>query len=234
MTDITRIQDLAGLSSKRNLITELKRSRDQLTAAHDRMIKQVEVGAVLDEGLFQAVSTALKAVTTIGTKGAAAAAERTRGLSSGIKQMYLDGKAQQELRDMVGTVQHLNKVLSHVDRECPTILSRDSEIKTVMGLMRDVLIKLVDQLTSRLAVPRMHAEGVVTANDIEHLLAEVEKYHNGPGLHPTNCDECSKLMAYMSSHPRGYMICPECHDAEAGAEPGEPHHVGGRTDAPTE
>lgn len=31
-------------------------------------------------------------------------------------------------------------------------------------------------------------------------------------LTPTNCDECDKLMAFMSPHPRGYMICPECNE----------------------
>ena len=32
-------------------------------------------------------------------------------------------------------------------------------------------------------------------------------------LYPTNCDDCGCLMAYMTSHPRGYMICPECNDS---------------------
>lgn len=37
-------------------------------------------------------------------------------------------------------------------------------------------------------------------------------------LYPTECDECGKLMAYMASHPRGYMICPDCY-AEREKEP---------------
>lgn len=29
-------------------------------------------------------------------------------------------------------------------------------------------------------------------------------------LFETYCDECGALMAFMSSTPRGYMVCPAC------------------------
>ncbi len=31
-------------------------------------------------------------------------------------------------------------------------------------------------------------------------------------LFATHCDECGALIGFMSSHPRGSMICPSCND----------------------
>lgn len=210
MTDLTRIQELAGFHPKKQLIAELKRSKEELAAAHDLVIKQVQNGAQLDEGLFNSISAALKTAATIGQKGAAAIADKTRQLSSGIKNMYLDHKAQGELRELIDNVKHLNKVLGHVERESPTILSRDSEVKTVMGLLKDVMVKLIDQLTARLAVPKMHAEGQVTAEHIDELIKQLDE----ASLSPVECDECNEVMGFQSSHPRGYMCCVKCHDAK--------------------
>jgi len=38
-------------------------------------------------------------------------------------------------------------------------------------------------------------------------------------LFPTHCDECGALLAYMTSHPRGYMICPDCNEKRYAEQP---------------
>lgn len=37
-------------------------------------------------------------------------------------------------------------------------------------------------------------------------------------LFATNCDECDMLIGYMTSHPRGCLICPACHDRHEAEE----------------
>ena len=173
MTDLNRMRELAGFHPKQDLISELKVSRDQLLASYDQLIKQVENGNQIDEGFFTSLSAALKTAGQISKKGAKAAAEKVAKLANGVKQMYLDNKAQAELKNMIDSLARIQNTLNTIEKESPTILSRDSEVKHAFNLLIDVLTKITDQVAARLAVPVATSEGrAVSEADIEKILEE--------------------------------------------------------------
>ena len=173
MTDLNRTRELAGFHPKRDLVAELKSSRQQLTSDFDVMIKQVENGVQIDEGFFTSLTAALKTVGQATKSGAKAAVEKAAKLSNNLRQMYLDNKAQAELKNMIDSIARINHTLEGIEKEAPTVLSKDTEVKTALGLLKDVLIKVIDQLSARIAVPSAQAEGrEVTITDIEKVLAE--------------------------------------------------------------
>lgn len=173
MTDLNRMRELAGFHPKRDLVTELKASRAQIIADYDKLIKQVENGYQINEGFFTSLTAALKTVGQATKAGAKAAAEKAAKLSSNLRNMYLDNKAQAELKNMIDSIARLNHTLDGIEKEAPTVLSKDSEVKTAMGLLKDVLVKVIDQLSARIAVPSAQAEGrEVTIADIEKVLQE--------------------------------------------------------------
>lgn len=176
MTDINRIRALAGFHPKRDLVAELKASRNQLMADYDRVIKQVENGAQLDEGFFTSLTTALKTVGHASKTGAKVAAEKAKKLSNNLRNMYLDNAAQAELKNMIDSIARLNHTLEGIEKEAPTVLEKDSEVKTALGLLKDVLVKVIDQLSARIAVPTAASEGRdVTVEDIEKILLELNE-----------------------------------------------------------
>lgn len=167
--NLSRLRELAGQDPlKQVAINELKAQRDELIQVYNTAIAQVQADVQLDESaIFNAVSTALKAAGQVAKKSGKVAAERSEHLSPNLKNLYMDDEVQGELKHTMDAVSRVNHVMTGLDRDAPTILQKDSEVKTVLGLLKDVLVKLIDQLADRSAVPLVTNESLVAEQPVE-------------------------------------------------------------------
>jgi hypothetical protein len=168
MSDINRILALAGMSPKKDLLKELKTARDELTSAHNQVIKQVEAGVQLDEGLFASLKAALATATQVGASGAKAAADKARKLAEPIKQLYLDNKAREELKVLTHTLADVISAFEKAETKATTILKRDAEVASEVKLFKDLLQKTLESFAARLQI---QVEGLED-DDIRDLMIE--------------------------------------------------------------
>jgi myosin heavy subunit len=168
MAEINRMLMLAGMNPKRVLISELKAARDELNNAHDQLIRQIETGAQIDEGLFSALKAALQTAGQVGTASAKAAVEKARKLAEPVKQMYLDNKARDELKSMTKALGDVVNTFQKIEDDSKTILSRDKEVAAEIKLFKDLLLKTIETLAARLQVQN---EGLQD-EDIRDLMIE--------------------------------------------------------------
>lgn len=149
MSNLSRMQTLAGLSATDQVIAELKASKQRLGEAHDLAIKQAAAGNRIDENLWQklvaALSTAGQA-TVMGTKAIAAKAAK---LAEPIKQLYLDNKAKLELKALLAGTEDAAKAFEEMADEAPTLLKRDAEVKTAMEAFKAQMQAFISMLTTR-------------------------------------------------------------------------------------
>lgn len=150
MTDFNRIKALAGLNPKHDLIEALKASRAEMNAAHDKLIKQLEDGMQLDEGLFNALKAAIKTVGNVGKDGVDALGNKVKALASKYSELYQDHKAQEELKDLTKGLKAVIDSFDKLEKSVPTILSRDDEVKKLVEIFKRALIAIISALESRL------------------------------------------------------------------------------------
>ena len=133
MAEINRMLVLAGMNPKRVLISELKAARHELNNAHDQLIRQIETGAQIDEGLFSALK---------------AAVEKARKPAEDLLEAKLDDAVLQQVKDsqefkdltaefkLVSTKRELNNGTLVFDIGVPGVNFRGEEMKGTKYLLK--------------------------------------------------------------------------------------------------
>lgn len=150
MNTTNRLQKLAGVDPKRDLIEALKQERDKISAAHDVLIEQVRTGAQIDEGLFSTLKAAMNTAIQASTKAASSVVDKAKQLAAPIKQLYLDNKAKEELIELTKGIGGIITAFDKIESNAHTILSRDTEVQKEIQLFKDLLQKTFETLTARL------------------------------------------------------------------------------------
>jgi hypothetical protein len=150
MNTTNRLQKLAGVDPKRELIEALKKERDEISVAHDILIEQIRTGAQIDEGLFSTLKAAMNTAIQVSTKAASSVVDKAKALAAPIKQLYLDNKAKEELIDLTKGIGGIITSFDKIESDAHTILSRDTEVQKEIQLFKDLLQKTFETLTARL------------------------------------------------------------------------------------
>lgn len=173
MSNLSRMQTLAGLSATDTVIAELKASKKSLDDAHDLAIKQAAAGNRIDEGLWKAMLAGLATAgqaTLMGTKAVAAKAAK---LAEPIKQLYLDNKAKLELKALLSGATDASKAFEEMESEAPTLLKRDADVKTAMEAFKSAMQSFIGTLTVRgAAIQANEAKVIIDETNVSKLFEE--------------------------------------------------------------
>lgn len=149
MTDLERIKQLSGMHPQRALLEELKADRSATLAAYDQLIRDVEQGHQLDEGLFTNLKATLASVGQLGAIGAKRISDAARKVASDVKEVYLDQKAKIELENLTKKLKSTLSDFETMEKDASTIIKRDPEVRQEMVLFKKVFEKLLETLGTR-------------------------------------------------------------------------------------
>ena len=152
---MTRLRMLSGINQPANpLIEELKADRAAAIAGYDKLIKDVEQGKQLDEGLFTSLKATLATVGQLGAAGAKKATDAVKKIAANVKEIYLDNKAKAELELLVKNIKKVITDFEGIEKDASTIIDRDPEVKQEMQLFSTLLSKLLGTLSTRLMLSK--------------------------------------------------------------------------------
>ena len=97
---------------------------------------------------------------------AAQSPEQFHKLSSAIKTVYLDKKAQVELSTLITDMQKAISDFEKMEKNAPTILNRDPEVKKELDYFKTLFIKTIETLGARLAI----VQGVKEHAEIKEMM----------------------------------------------------------------
>lgn len=173
MSQLTRIRELAGLSTTDMVVAELEASRISINEAHNAAIKQAKAGLRIDEGLFSTLVAALSTAGQASLLGTKAIVDKAKKLAEPIKQLYLDNKAKAELKELVHKTEEVAKNFEEMEKEASTIIKRDKDIATSIGAFKAALQDFIGKLTPRGAVVQAAESQVqITELNITELFEE--------------------------------------------------------------
>lgn len=154
MIDTNRLKQLSGMNPQRAVLEELKAERTASIAAFDRLISEVEQGRQLDEGLFTSLKATLATVGQLGAAGAKKVADAAKKVADNVKEVYLDNKAKAELELLVKNIKKVIADFEMIEKDAATIIKRDPEVAKEMELFKSLFTKLLDTLSTRLAIAK--------------------------------------------------------------------------------
>lgn len=164
--NLDRFLALSGKNPQQQTLDRLTADLAKINEQYARAINDVKAGKQINEGIFSAIKAAITTVGKVGAAGANAVANKVKELSSAVKNLYLDAKAKQELKDLIAGLKAAIADFEKLETKVPTILDRDEEVKKEIDLFKDLFAKTIESLSARLA----SAEGVKEALDIKDLL----------------------------------------------------------------
>lgn len=154
MIDTTRLQQLSGMHPQRKTLEELRADRQKVLEGYDRLIREVEAGQQLDEGLFTSLKATLATVGQLGAAGAKKVADAAKKVADNVKEVYLDNKAKAELELLVKNIKKVISDFEMIEKDAATIIKRDPEVAKEMELFKSLFVKLLDTLSARLAIAK--------------------------------------------------------------------------------
>lgn len=173
MSNLTRIRELAGLSTTEQVISELESSRQAITEAHNSAIKQAKAGLRIDEGLFSTLIAALSTAGQASLLGTKAIVDKAKKLAEPIKQLYLDNKAKAELKELATKTEEVAKNFEEMEKEASTLIKRDKDIATSINAFKAALQDFIGKLTVRGSVVQATESQVqITELNVSQLFEE--------------------------------------------------------------
>ena len=164
MMDAQRLKELSGMHPNYQQLKALREDRQKMIDAYDEIIREVEKGQQLDEGLFDTLRASVATLGQMGAKGAKAVIDKTKQLSKEaadkIKTIYTDEKAKIELENMIKNMKSLGDVLYKMAKDSDNILKKDPEVKKVMMTFDNLFQVTVKELQTRLALAKGQAPKV--------------------------------------------------------------------------
>lgn len=175
MIDTSRLKQLSGLHPQRAVLEDLKSNRQKSIDAYDQLIREVEQGRQLDEGLFTSLKATLATVGQLGAAGAKKVKDAARKISSDVKEVYLSNKARAELTQMVKNMNEAAKLFEKMEKDSATIFARDAEIKEAMTVFKNLFNKTSELLAARQQVA-IKTEGLLDQPPLPILTDEVTAF----------------------------------------------------------
>lgn len=168
--NLDRLKTLSGADTKTQQLKQLVVERDQINAAYDKAISDLQRGQQLDESLSSALGAALmtlgklgaKGVSELGSKIAAVATNYAKKAGAAVKEVYLDQKAKLELKRFQKGMKYIISDFANIERDIPTLISRDKEIAALMEAYK----KHFEQTLGLLAA-RMELKEELDAEEVE-------------------------------------------------------------------
>lgn len=154
MTDINRLKMLSGIEPKVSISEQLKADKLATIAAYDKLIYDAEHNIQLDEGLFTSLKATLATLGHLSGAAAKKVADTAKKIGSDIKEIYLDKKAQAELEQLVKRIKEVITDFEVIEKDASTIIKRDPEVAAEMKLFSDLLKKVIETLSVRLAASK--------------------------------------------------------------------------------
>ena len=155
MTDINRLKMLSGIvESKTSISEQLKADKLATIAAYDKLIYDSEHNIQLDEGLFTSLKATLATLGHLSGAAAKKVADTAKKIGADIKEIYLDKKAQAELEQLIKRVKEVIVDFEVIEKDASTIIKRDPEVAQEMKLFSDLLKKMIETLSVRLAASK--------------------------------------------------------------------------------
>lgn len=162
--DTQRLKELSGMHPQYKRLQELRADRQAMIAAYDQLIRDVEQGQQLDEGLFDTLRATLATVGQLGAKGAKAAIDKTKQISKEVadkvKSIYVDEKSKIELENMIKNMKVIGEQLMKMGKDSGTIIKKDPEVLKAMETFDNLFKTTVGILESRLALAKGQKEKV--------------------------------------------------------------------------
>lgn len=173
MSQLDRIKTLAGLSDTDAVVAELKSSQTIINEAHNAAIRQAKAGKRIDESLFATLITALSVAGQASVAGTKAIASRAASFVESLKQLYTDGAARAELKELVNQTEALAEGFEILESEAPTVLKRDKELATSVGAFKAAMQDFIGKLTVRgAAIQASESKVNVTEVNVAQLFEE--------------------------------------------------------------
>ena len=183
MNEITRLKALAGQNANQESLKQLSADLKAVNENFDTAVDALLNGRQLDEGLLDALHAALQTAGQIGKAGvksagsaglqaAKRAAAKAKKVSASVKTLYLDNKAQVELKKLLMGLGKLIQQFEDMQKKAPTIVSRDPDVAKELKHFDATFKSLIDTLSSRLVIK----EGLSDYNEIHQALVEMELY----------------------------------------------------------
>jgi hypothetical protein len=161
MNILERLKTLSGQNSKQPTIDQMRADLKEISSQYDSALKTVENGQQIDEGFFTSLKAAFQTAAQVGKSSAAAVGDK-------VSAIYQDKKAQAELKILFDQLKTIVDKFDEIANSAPTIFKNDKQIAKEMDYFRRVMIKMIQTLSSRLAIK----EGVSSSIDIEKLLKD--------------------------------------------------------------
>jgi hypothetical protein len=140
----------------------------EISSQYDSALKTVENGQQIDEGFFTSLKAAFQTAAQVGKSSAAAVGDKVKQATAQVSAIYQDKKAQAELKILFDQLKTIVDKFDEIANSAPTIFKNDKQIAKEMDYFRRVMIKMIQTLSSRLAIK----EGVSSSIDIEKLLKD--------------------------------------------------------------
>lgn len=173
MTNLSRIQTLAGLSATDAVVAELKASQATLHEAHEQAIRQAKAGNRIDEGLWKAVLGAMSTAGQATIMGAKAIAFKAKNLSESLKQLYIEDTPKSELGALLSLTESTLDALDQMEADAPNIIRRDKDIGNAVGAFKSSLQSFVGTLMTRTAsIQATESKQVIDETNVGQLCEE--------------------------------------------------------------
>lgn len=171
MSDLDRLKQLSGRDPSSEQVGQLTEEMNRLTKEYEAAIFALKSGKQIDEGLFTSLVAAAKTAQTLSSGGTKKIADAVKKVSAQVKTLYLDAKAQQELKVLVKELSTLVMKFDDLSNKVPTIMKRDPDVNKEMIYFQKLFYALINTLQSRVAIK----EGLTDQAEIEAVIAEMLK-----------------------------------------------------------
>jgi hypothetical protein len=172
--DTTRLKQLSGVHPQRAVLEELRADRQQIVAAYDQVIREVEQGKQLDEGLFTSLKATLATVGQLGAAGAKKVKDAAKKIADDVKEIYLDNKAREELTQLVKNMKKVGAEFEKMEKDSVNIIQRDEEIREAMKIFMNLFKKTAELLAARQSLA-MKTEGLLDQQPFPTLTDVVDE-----------------------------------------------------------
>lgn len=163
-----RIKELSGQNPKQAKIDEMKADLKALSESYEAAIAAVESGRRIDEGFFNSLKAAFQTAAQLGKSGASAVKDKVKKVTAPVAAIYRDKKAQAELKSLFDQLKGIIDRFDEISNSAPTIFKNDKQVAVEMDYFRKVMLKMIQTLSSRLAIK----EGATEIDQIMAVLKE--------------------------------------------------------------